>query len=303
MIVTSKRVFINVLAQYMSRQDLLKATYFIPDVNDPSSRAHFSHHVEYYDDGSFEVKSTPEFNTGISRFNIIYGDGWLDPTWAINQTTANSIGCGTSSNVGLDPVQVYVDQLQKPQTIIGVRDWLYGRLTNPQYSKGLRIMIINDEDIVKQFGHQMCYYLSKFFGENITFLDVKYRPQIVPGYVQYKGDKEFSKKMLHDLGDYDLLLKLTGLISQSGVDPCLCNLNAFLSVMSMDQLFYSYEKLFPNDPLPAGNYSKDQMITIITGKAAEKAGVVYNIDQRSSSLSTINDYLQSIDDALENSMM
>ena len=303
MIVTSKRVFINVLAQFMTFKDLMSATYFIPDVNNSAaSRMHFDKQVKYHDDGSFEIINKPMVSSGISRFNIVYGDGWLDPTWAINQTTSLSIGLDADKRRHQleDPLKVYVDRLKDPNTIIGVRDWLYGRLSNHNPNMGMRIIIINDEDIVRQFGHTICMYLSTYFGENITFLDPKYRPQIVHGQVSYQGNKEFSRKLLKDLQDYDLIVKVHGLISQSGYDMSLNNLKAFLSTMEVPKLFYVYEQLFPYEPLPAGNYSKEQIITIIAGKAAEKVGVVYDVTERSSALSTINQYMDQIDAMLDN---
>jgi hypothetical protein len=70
--------------------------------------------------------------------------------------------------------------------------------------------------------------------------------------------------------------------------------------MEVPKLFYVYEQLFPYEPLPAGNYSKEQIITIIAGKAAEKVGVVYDVTERSSALSTINQYMDQIDAMLDN---
>jgi hypothetical protein len=301
MIVTSKRVFINVLAQFMTPMDLLNASYYIVDVNDTSgSRLRFDKEVIYHDDGTQEIVSKPSttmMGSGLSRFNIIYGDGWLDPTWAINQTTLNVVGVGSTKHKHEDPVQVYVNRLEEPATIIGVRDWLYGKLNNPNRGRGLRILIINDEDIVKQFGHVMCCYLSEYFGEDITFLDPKYRPQLVKGQIEYRGNRQFSNKILHDLGDYDMMMKITGLISQGGYDMDMNNLTAFLECMKMQDLFYVYEKLFPYEPLPAGNYTKDQITKIITGKCAEKLGVVYKPVE--SSLNTINMYMDQIDQILE----
>lgn len=295
MIVTSKRVFINVLVQYMSFQDLLKATYYVPDVQNSAANVHFDKEVVYHDDGTTEIINKPITSGSISRFNIIYGDGWLDPVWAVNMATTNAIG-DLSNQRHETAEQIYVKRLQSPQTIIGVRDWLYGTLSNPRKHRGLRIIIINDEDIVRQFGHIMCAYLAHFFGEDITFLDPKYRPQIVPGKQQYVGDKAFAKKMLSDLGDYDMMMKLTGLISQTGYDMACNNLTCFLETVSIEHLFMIYEKLFPYEPLPAGNYTKQQIITIISGKCAEKLGVVYDVNtSRSNSLSTIQEYLDALD--------
>ena len=133
MIVTSKRVFINVLAQFMTPMDLLNATYYIVDVNNSSgSRLRFDKEVIYHDDGTQEIVSKPStsmLGSGISRFNIVYGDGWLDPTWAINQTSLNSIGIGSTKHKNEDAVKVYIERLKDPTTIIGVRDWLYGNTT------------------------------------------------------------------------------------------------------------------------------------------------------------------------------
>ena len=296
MFVVSKRVFVNVLVQYMTTNDLMKATYYVADVSAPNRNVNFDKEVKYYPDGRFEIINKPYIpESSISRFNIIYSTGWLDPTWAINQTASVSIGLGYSKHSSETPEEVYIKRLKEPATIVGVRDWLYGTKMSPIRHRGMRIIVINDEEIARKFGHIMCSYLAEFFGEDITFLDVKYRPQFVKGNVTYVGNKEFSKKMLHDLADYDMMMAITGLISQMGFDESVNNLTCFLETIEPQQLFYIYEKLFPYEPLPAGNYTKEQIITILVGKCSEKLGVVYNVDRRSSSLSTINQYLDSLD--------
>ena len=143
----------------------------------------------------------------------------------------------------------------------------------------------------------MCCYLSEYFGEDISFLDPKYRPQLVPGRMEYKGNRQFSNKILHDLGDYDLMIKITGLISQGGFDMPMNNLTTFLECLKMEDIFYVYERLFPYEPLPAGNYTKEQITKIITGKCAEKIGVVYNPTE--SSLNTINSFMDQLDNIIQ----
>lgn len=299
MIVTSKRVFINVLAQYMDIKDLRDARYYIADVSNRSqNQLNFTKEVIYHDDGTQEIVSKPNITSSISRFDIVYSDGWLDPTWAINQTTSNAIGSGSLQHQYEDPVKLYIKKLQEQPTIIGVRDWLYGKLTNAAKPRGMRIIIINDEDIVKMFGHVMCSYLAKFFGEDITFLDPKYRQQLVPGYVTYQGDKQFSNKLMRDLGDYELIQTVAQLMTQTGYDMSISNLTSFLSQFPLPTLFHVYSKLFPYEPLPAGNYTQDQVIKIIAGKCAEKMDVVYP-QQRESALNTIDMYMSQIDAMLE----
>ena len=299
MIVTSKRVFINVLAQFMDIKALMEARYYIADVSNRSqNQLNFHKEVIYHDDGTQEIVNKPHVSSSISRFDIVYSDGWLDPTWAINQTTSNAIGSGSLEHQYEDPVKLYIKKLQEKPTIMGVRDWLYGRLTNASKPRGMRIIIINDEDIVKMFGHVMCSYLATFFGEDITFLDPKYRPQIVPGYVTYQGNKQFSNKLMRDLGDYELIQTIASLITQCGYDMSINNLTTFLSNMDLPTLFYVYEKLFPTEPLPAGNYAQDQIVRIIAGKCAEKLDVVYP-QQRENALNTIDMYMNQIDAMLE----
>ena len=300
MIVTSKRVFINVLAQFMTPQDLLRATYYVVDVSNRGHYMEYEKEVVYHDDGSYEIKSRPKMhNSSISRFNIIYGTGWMNPAYVINATSANTIG----SNIDIemqnkDPLQLYIESLKKPNTILGVRDWLYNKLNFTQRGKGIRIFMIMDEDVVRGFGHAMCCYLSKFFGEDIKFLDAQYRPQLVKGYVDYKGDKEFARKIARDISDYELMTKVTALVSQGGLDG-MSNLMEYLNCMDMNALFHTYELLFPREPLPRGNYEPEQIKQIIAGKCAERIGVQYP-STRNQSLFTIDEYMSSINDEIEN---
>ena len=58
MFVTSKRCFINILAQFMTPKQLLEATYYISDVgNTAGRRLSFDKEVVYHDDGTFEIKT------------------------------------------------------------------------------------------------------------------------------------------------------------------------------------------------------------------------------------------------------
>ena len=299
MFVTSKRCFINILAQFMTPKQLLEATYYISDVgNTAGRRLSFDKEVVYHDDGTFEIKTkTNTVGSSITRFNIIYSEGFLDPAQAINKTSANAIGSSSHRQlVSKTPEEVYIEHLKNPTTILGAKDWLYGSL-NTRNKNGVRIFIINDEENARNFGHITCLFLSKYFGEDINFIDAQYRPQIVKGRPVYQGDKEFSKKIFHDINDYGLMTKISSLISQGGFDLPMNNLLEFLSTLDVPTLFYVYERLFPSEPLPAGNYSTEQIKTIIVGKCADKIGVVY--PSRETSLNTIDLYMDQLDAQLE----
>lgn len=292
MFVTSKRCFINCLAQFMDYEQLSQANYYVIDVN-PSSTRYTStvKTVEYMSDGTPVVREK-EAVTGpsVTRFHIVYSEGYLDPTVGILQMTTNA------SNVNeRDYLPLFQKYLSQPETIGNVYNWFYGSAINRPRGNGLMIIIINTEDHVRIFGHTICEFLANYIGEDVEFVDAQFRPQIVPGYQRYKGNKAFAEKILRDQRDYQLLSNFMLTATQMGYQEGMQNLTALLSIMDPPDLMHLYELAFPNDPLPPGNYTTDHIKKVLIGKAMDLSGTKKSMPN----LHTSNVYLDQLTDEID----
>ena len=259
MIVTSKRCFINVLAQFMDRDTLLQANYYIADVKNQQNNIAFNDSLRYNESGELVFEKTPTaLIPSFTKYNIRYGGGELDPTPFM--TTQLMTG-----GVSTEPMEAFIRSLYHSETIAEVYNFLYG---DPPKGNGLRILIFYDEDTVRNYAHIVCEYLAKNFGEDITFIDPTYRPD-VKGQSQYIGDKAYAQKTIHDLQDYTLLSQFNQAITQLGYDASMNNLSVWLGAFDAPALGHLYELLYPNDPVPPGKYSADDLRTIILGRVSE----------------------------------
>ena len=81
-----------------------------------------------------------------------------------------------------------------------------------------------------------------------------------------------------------------------GYSETKANMQSFLNKLQPVGLMHLYEMLFPNDPLPPGNYTTEEVKVKLIGKAME---VVPNYTTSIPSLRTSNSYLDSITAELE----
>lgn len=261
MIVTSKRCFINVLAQFMDMDTLAKANYYIADMRDNPGSLMYNDHLEFDEQGRLVTTQMPSFSMhALSRYNIKYGHGELDPS--PNMTTLLASG----EYYNADPIASFVNHLNQSDTMVAIYQFLYG---DPPKGNGLRILLIYDEESVKHYGHIICSYIAKNFGEDVSFIDAQFRPQLVKGYANYPGDKTYAMKTIHDIQDYSMILNFNNVITQMGYDESLSNLVVWLNTFKPDQLMHLYELLFPNDPLQPGNYTTDHIKQIIIGRVSD----------------------------------
>jgi hypothetical protein len=158
--------------------------------------------------------------------------------------------------------QLFKEKLLCNDSLANTYNFLYA---NKDKGNGLRIMIFVNESCVPYI-HIVCEYVSELFGEDITFVDKQYRGNI-PGQFQYTGNKYKASQILKEIMDYKMLRDVQDISNnyQYGFGGST-NLEVFFSGMSVPKLFYMYERIFPNEPLPVGNYTKEHMIHIITRK-------------------------------------
>lgn len=287
MFVTSKRCFVNCLAQFMDYEQLTNANYYVIDVSAGGNRVKFDKEVVYNSDGSSYIKEKPVINNmpSITKFHVVLSEGWLDPSVAIINTIDNNQRISQLTN--MDNLKIFQEYLKRPDVIGNVYDWFYGNSQNAPRGNGLMIVVINTEEHVRVFGHTICEFLSQYLGEDIEFVDAQMRPEWVPGYPRYKGNKEFAERILRDQRDYQLLEEFKSGISFHNIE----NITAIVNCMSPQKLMHLYELLFPDQPLPPGNYTTDHIKKIIIGKTMDMMPEQSKIPN----LHTSNAYLESLD--------
>ena len=119
MIVTSKRCFINVLAQFMNATELLESNYYIADVRNNPSMFQYGQQLHYNEQG--QLVSDIQLNMsmpGISRYNIKHGNGELDPS--PNMTTL----LATHEINESDPKESFVRHLSQTETLASVYNFI-----------------------------------------------------------------------------------------------------------------------------------------------------------------------------------
>lgn len=286
MFVTSKRCFVNCLAQFMDYEQLTNANYYVIDVTARGSNVHFDKDVEYGPDGTPYVKERAVMNgPSITKYHVVMSEGYLDPSVAVLNMVDSSKRISALTN--MDNLKIFQEYLKKPDTIGNVYNWFYGNNQNAPRGNGLMIVIINSEEHVRVFGHTICEFLSQYLGEDVEFVDAQMRPEFIPGYVKYPGNKAFAERILRDQRDYQLLQEFKASMSFTNVE----NITAMVSVMSPQKLMHLYELLFPDQPLPPGNYTTDHIKKIIIGKAMESMPAQSKVPN----LYTSNAYLDSLD--------
>ena len=299
MFVTSRRCFINCLAQFMDYGQIRYANYYICDVSSNSRYFGFESQPEYDDDGNllgFKQVAT-ESKAAIQQFQVNYSNGSLDPHVVLSKAAANG-GSKHVASIADDEeasLRIFREHLMEPDTIGEVCDWFYDNINTRPKGNGLIILIIVNEQFVRLYGHTICEYLSNYFGEDIEFIDAQMRPEWIPGYPRYVGNKQFAEKLLRDYRDYALQSKFTMSNCQAGYEECKCNMITTLSIMNPTELMHLYELLFPSEPLPPGNYTTDQIKQIIIGKSLDRR----QPPDRTSNMYTANIYLDAIDDEID----
>ena len=238
----------------MDVNTLINANYYIADQTTRNGLAQISDNIAMGEDGCYTINSVITNTPTLNPYHILYNGDVLSPVALMSRLLLDNTGESVES--------LFKQQLMNNDSLIAAYDFLY---KDKPKGNGLRIlMFVNDS--ATQYIHIVCEYIAEFFGEDITFVDRQYRNDII-GQVQYRGNKQKAVQVLHEIRDYQLLKSITDLASnyQYGFNDNT-NLTEFFDVMEVPQLFYTYEKLFPNEPLPAGSYTKDHITHIIISK-------------------------------------
>ena len=262
MIVTSMRCYLNIVTQFSDLQTLLNANYYMGDTRTPDGSVQLSDSLKYNEEGQLVVESSVDNmpSPSIGRYNIKYGSGELDPTPYITNVL---VGIGETY---ADPYQRFIQHLNSTDTMVSTYDFLF---SHELKGNKLQILIFRDDEIIKDFGHIICSYLAYNFGQDITFIDPMYRPD-VKGQNQYVGDKNVGRKNIDDIRDAKLLINFNQAVCQTGRDECFSNLTVYLNAFNPQQLMHLYNLLFPNDQLPPDTYTTEHIKRIIIGRVSDQ---------------------------------
>lgn len=271
MIVTSKRCFLNVLTQLWPADRLLNANYYIGD-QQANTLSMIGNNLTMNEYG--QIESLPDMRAISSSFATVYHlkmDRTLDP----EPFRAHSLIMGEAETYR-SPEERYIIHLNSPETFLNVYHFLFSEKLE---GNGLQVLIFADDPNLLTFGHIVCQYLSINFGVDIVFLDPQFRPTC-RGYAQYHGNKEQGAKLVKEIRDYDLVFNFNQALSQSEVFASINNVMLFLQNLDLEQTVHLYGLLWPNDPLPPGNYSIDHIRQIIIGRCNDSM----NFNARESAL-------------------
>ena len=274
MIVTSKRCYLNILTQLWPAERLLNANYYIGDQQAMNGYALINDEVEFNQFGQLirrnDTKDAVQSFGG--KYNIVYSTCLNPEPFKVDYQHA----------IGMDASQIsseerfIEDHLNNPDVFLAVYKTFFKL---PLAGNGIQILIFNDDENVKQFGHIICQYLSINFGVDIVFLDPKFRKNC-RGYEFYQGNKELGKKTVKDVRDYEYLFDFNQAVEQAHYTGSLIGLQTYLAVYDFDELMYLYNLVFPNDPIPPGNYTPDHIREILIARTTvdiDKNAVMSNM--------------------------
>lgn len=260
--VMSKRVYLNVVCQSMTKDVLLNANYYIADRTTPDRVREAVHGTFKCINGQWYNTDDLEESQHIKKatvFNIRYGTGCLNPGPYVTSFLVHDN----------ETEQDFLKRMKETLTTFNNMRQIMEEIYLPaRRGNGILFMIFMNDDNIINFGDMICQHLVDYFGEPITFLDPKYRPNI-RGKEHYECNNiEFVQRVTKDLRDSIQVADFLAAVSQTQdfSDPST-NVTEFLAgVDSVKDLIHLYELLWPDDPLPRGKYSRASVIEIINAK-------------------------------------
>lgn len=268
MIFCSRRVFLNVVTQLMDANTLLNANYFIVDQGRPDQSVQIQDIPRIDTNGDIVYEPDLDFvniPNGIHQYFIHYSRV-IDPVPYFGLVAASM------KNDFRRPEEKFAQYLSGTEAQISIYQEIFQKKLE---GNGLQILIMNSDLGVELCGHLVCSFLSEVFGADVTFIDPKYRPK-VKGQLQYNGNKVYAEQHIRELRDIIFKSFVQQMLDTARFGD---NFNNLMSMpifndpnVEIGDLFHAYDLLFPNDPLPAGNYTKDHLKQIIIGRLTNAVG-------------------------------
>ena len=251
MILCSLRVYLNVLTQIWTRDQLLNANYYILDDTKPGANLSYD---------EYNRPSTAPPQQAYTRFNITRLKGDLLNPLPVLCSVMQDI---TNSNSNKE---IIIKELNKNET----KSEIYHKMFEKELKGNkMQIAIYRHDETIYTFGDLYCEYLSQTFGCDIIFLDALCRRNI-NAKPYYQGNKANGAALVNMIQDFDLIEGFKTNYTMSGFRVGLTsNLSTWLRHKPGDVLIHLYDLLCPNDPLPPGDYTEDMLRDIIIGKSTE----------------------------------
>lgn len=256
---TSKRCFLNVLCQLMDKDTILNANYYIADCRSPNRVADKIEDDYEYDEtlGRWVKRPVESDNSGMksaTQYLVKYGTGCINPGPQVVDLLSS----------GADPREFYDrihDILMNKNIMVNIYEEIYA---SPKRGNGVLFIIYYVDENIVNWGGIIAAHLAEYFGEDITFVDPKYRP-MVKGQLVYPGNKEKALRVEHDLKEYMILSGFISSVKQSPgmMEEAVTNMTSHMADYKFEDAIKLYELLFPHDPLPRGNYTTEQIKEII----------------------------------------
>lgn len=245
----------NALVPMTDKETLLRAHYYVLDIY---SNDFPSDEPVYNSDGSFSVKSRAVKCN--NNFRIEYCPEIFNPQpHTADIQYINKPGGPCLANKQID----YLKHLMNPDTKYKVYNRMF---TEKNISDYPSILIMFDEKSIIDYGKVIAIYLSKVFGVNVSFLDEAMRPNVFGiSDGEYKGDLEEGKKTIRTCKDSKLYKDIKLMITSESRETTTNNLMSQFKDYKTEELIYIYNKIFPDKPLYAGMYTRDDMLNILTG--------------------------------------
>lgn len=277
MILCSKIAFLNVLTQLMDYDTLLGSTYYTPDAGimaqSRGKAVNLGETFKFDETGALVQETTNLSGSTMTQFNIYSYCPTLDPLVFSNHISFDIAGANTQE-------EIFINSLKKDDSLLAVYKWFVKQV--PDNDASMRILMYENHKTLWKYGAIIADYMSSMFGFDVIYIDRIYNPHI-PGNKMYSGNAENARRLIEYLSKKEIEEQFNNVNTlfgsgELGSDEPLNNLNTLLFDKNFPELLRIYQTLFPNEPLPAGNYTETRMREIITGKLIERNRYVFAND-------------------------
>lgn len=282
MIVCSQTCFLNDLTQLMDKDNILKANYYMADQTGPGNIAHLNPEnanyqmmylnpnsdddmdaiIKYNEDGQMvKTGQPPVICETTSQYNIKYMRGALNPSNALTHLPLGGELQPRSTE------ERFMSKLKESDVAVEIYEDLF---YHKPKGNGLQVLVYSNDEICTKYGWIACEYLSSCFGADIIFLDAIYRTKIAKqAKKQYVGNKQYGAQFVQWIRDQKFIRGINRAITRAGIRETVANITKDLVNLTWPNLIHAYNILWPNDPLPQGNYSEEQLRELIIHKCLE----------------------------------
>ena len=261
----------------MDYDTLLGSTYYTPDAGimaqSRGKAVNLGETFKFDETGSLVQEVTNLSGSTMTQFNIYSYCPTLDPLVFSNHISFDIAGANTQE-------EIFINSLKKDDSLLAVYKWFVKQV--PDNDASMRILMYENHKTLWKYGAIIADYMSSMFGFDVIYIDRIYNPNI-PGNKMYSGNAENARRLIEYLSKKEIEEQFNNVNTlfgsgEIGSDEPLNNLNTLLFDKNFPELLRIYQTLFPNEPLPAGNYTETRMREIITGKLIERNRYVFAND-------------------------